>query len=583
MSLTFVAETNIGQLRQVNEDSIWPADNRHPAQPTDPYGMLFLVADGMGGHGAGDVASQIAVAEIPTHYYSEENEETTIPDRLRAAIAKAHRRIVEQSGQSVETANMGTTIVAAVIAAPDENQPGDLYLAWAGDSRAYRLRQGQLEQLTRDHSRLWPLIEAGQLSWDELHFHPHRSRITNALIARQAEPAPEIMQLPLQPGDRILLCSDGLSGEVRPEELERTLAALDQAQAASHLIEVANAPTEVYQNDQLVRVEGGTDNISVILVDIPGEPVTRAVPPVTPTEPVVVPSPEPFESTVVAKTAPSRRSPWPLILTVVLVVLLLVAGGLFFVLAGINNWQALIGDAPAGELPPQATTPIQPTPTEQNSVIIAVETDAVGSAEIVTTEPVITTTAALAEAAETRQPTVTRAAAASPTVPATATPLPPPPPSPTTVPLTTTAVISPNQAAPVLILPEFDENDDEFHDAREVTFGWEWPGELSEDLSFEIRVWLQGDNPSGVHDAKLLKQDPLFVNPEGNRYFMTLNLKGVTGIPRTSPDYLWSVGVVRIQPDYEWLGIESAPRPIRILVPDEGQTSPKTAKTSPAP
>ncbi len=576
MSISFVAETNIGQVRQVNEDSIWPAGNRHDYQPTDPHGMLFLVADGMGGHGAGDVASQLAVAEIPTHYYSAENEHTDIGERLQAAIRVAHRQIVERAGQSAETANMGTTVVMGVLTAAEENLPGEVWLAWAGDSRAYLLRQGRLQQLTRDHSRLWPLIEAGQISWDELHFHPHRSRITNALIARQTEAAPEIMRFPLEPGDRLLLCSDGLSGEVRPEELEHTLATYAPAQAASILIEKANGPTEVYQNSQLIRMEGGSDNISVILIDIPGEPippVQATQGPETLTDATVASLPE---STAVSKAARSKRRPWGLIAMALLVVLLLVAGGLFIVLAGMNNWQILPGDLPAVSAPVESA-PVESTPSDQNPIIIAVESSPGDSADVAATEPVTVSAEAPAIANETRQPTVTRGPAGSPTAPPTATPLPPPPPSPTP-PITTTAVLSVNLTPPTLLLPAVDKTGQIFHDAREVTFVWQWPGELTDDLSFEIRVWLQGDTPVGAHDAKLLKDNPLFVNFDGDQYSVPLNLKGGEGILNTSPDYLWSVGVVRIQPDYEWLGIESTAQTIHILVPD-GQTNPKTVNT----
>ena len=274
MTIQFVAQTDIGNKRQVNEDSLWPPAGSHPHSPEDPYGMLFIVADGMGGHGAGDVASGLAVEMISDTYYSLSDDHPDIGERLTMAIKEGHQRIVSEATESPDQRDMGTTVVAVVVKYDNIYEQGEVWIAWAGDSRVYLRRHGQLRQLSRDHSRVWPLIESGQVTWDELRFHPDRSKVTNALTARRPDVIPEIQNFSLEPGDQLLLCSDGLTGEVRPPEVEQILNDHPAGQAAQLLIEKANAATTVYKDGQPMMLPGGNDNITLIIVNIPGnEPI----------------------------------------------------------------------------------------------------------------------------------------------------------------------------------------------------------------------------------------------------------------------------------------------------------------------
>ncbi len=574
MSISFVAETNIGQKRQVNEDSLWPRTRQHNHLPSEPYGMLFVVADGMGGHGAGDIASSLAVAEIAERYYTVGSDYPGIAERLEFAILSAHRLICDRAPQSAETQDMGSTVAAAVVKFDEARYRGEVWVAWVGDSRVYLSRRGQLQQLSRDHSRVWPLIEAGQITWDELHFHPDRSKITNALTPRRPNAAPEILRFDLEPGDKLLLCSDGLSGEVRPEELSQILATYPPEQAAPLLIERANAPKDLYANGQQHRVEGGNDNISVIIVQLPADQ-TETQPMSELSLPTVLVKPQPVTAAPppAPKKSTKKSSRWGLILVVgLLLVVLAGGGGLFFALSGATNTPP----------PPPVTVAAGPPPAEtaasaQKAIIVAVDSTQTPAP----VEPSATALEVPVNAAETRVPTVTRAPTASPT--ATFTPSPSPTPSPTATPLiTTTAVITVDVTAlvtPTLLLPNPDgTGKNSFDISQPITFSWDWPGELPADFGFEIRVWLRGSEPTGAHNALLLKQESSYQHLPGDTvYSVALVLSGVKGVTATSADYLWSVGVVRLNPQYEWLNIAAAPRPISLVVPN----APGSAGTRP--
>lgn len=562
MTIRFDFESNIGQKRQINEDSFWPPTRQHEHSPDEPYGMLFIVADGMGGHGAGNIASALAVAEISSLYYSLGQEYTDIGQRLQLAFRAAHQKICQVAAQSPDTENMGTTAVVVVVKYDEFKHQGEAWIAWAGDSRVYLLRRGQLQQLSQDHSRVWPLIQAKQITWDQLRFHPDRSRVTNALTARREEVTADIQWTTLEPGDQLLLCSDGLSGEVRPEEIAQILKTYPPEQAVQHLIERANAPKEFNKDGQIVTLEGGNDNITSIVITVPSRAGQTAV----------MTSPPTLVQQRVVSSPPRRLG---LLVGVMLgLLLLLVGGGLFFVFSGWGAAEVTAQTTPTA-LPLTATSP-----PEQNSIIIAVEAE--GDQVIVTptVEPTSTSSEIPSEALETRLPTVTRGPLPSPTVPPTATPLPLPTATstPTVTPTSALTTSLDTLPIPVLLSPEPDSAGRTQYDAsREIRFVWQWPGELSDDLSFEIRVWAGDEERVGAHDARLLRQDPTFRGLDDHTYTVTLVLSGSRGVTRTSADYFWSVGVVRIQPDYEWLNLESEARPISLVVPLEGDgaNSPK--------
>jgi protein phosphatase len=541
MGLVFEGQTNIGQKRQVNEDSFWPTSNHHAHRPDDPYGMLFIIADGMGGHGAGNVASALAVEEIPTTYYALDPNYSDISDRLTLAIQQAHQRIRERATQAPELEDMGTTVAAAVVKYDENHEQGQVWMAWAGDSRIYLLRQGRLKQLTRDHSRVWPLIESGQITWDELRFHPERSRITNGLTARHATVTPEVQRFELEPGDLLLLCSDGLSGEVKPEEIEQTLTTYSLRQALPSLIDKANRSKEVYKGGQKVVLEGGNDNITAIVIQMPGSKLQPAM----------------------AASVPARPPRLGWIIGGVVVALVLVGAGLFLALFDLGNSES---NSLTGITIPAETKTAAPTPLDSGPTVVSV---AIQDKATATRMPEPGAIQATQPAAEARTPTVTRGPLGTPTLPATPTPIP----TATATPLITptqlvTAVNPAAYPAPLLIEPKPYELDQTQHNAQEITFIWEWPGQLTDELSFEIRVWLEGTNPQGVYDAKELKRNPTFVPLGEHQYAVTLQLTD-SSVAVSSSDYLWSVGVVQVDPEYKWLDIESEPRKIGIVVSAE--------------
>lgn len=226
------SRTDVGKVRKHNEDSLI-------IKPP-----LYAVADGMGGHEAGEVASDIAIQTI-----ANEAPTSVDPNALRAAVVAANKAIIQGAREGVGRPGMGTTLTAAVI------EEDDLLIAQVGDSRAYLLHDGELQQLTRDHSLMEELVSSGQITEEEARYHPNRSIITRAL-GSDPTAQPDLYELQVSAGDRLLLCSDGLSGMLEPEELERILAGDEDPQkVADKLVDAANAA-------------GGFDNITVLVIDI---------------------------------------------------------------------------------------------------------------------------------------------------------------------------------------------------------------------------------------------------------------------------------------------------------------------------
>ena len=186
----FGSRTDIGCVRDHNEDSLVVAP------------PLFAVADGMGGHAAGEVASEIATTVLA-------NQAPKTPDAeaLGRAVETANLEIIAAAEDGRGRAGMGTTCTAAIL------EGERLVVAQVGDSRAYLLHQGKLQQLTRDHSLVAMMVEAGQLTPEEARVHPRRSVITRAL-GTDPSVQPDLYEIDVQTGDRLLLCSDGLSGMV---------------------------------------------------------------------------------------------------------------------------------------------------------------------------------------------------------------------------------------------------------------------------------------------------------------------------------------------------------------------------------
>ncbi|MBV8160093.1 MAG: Stp1/IreP family PP2C-type Ser/Thr phosphatase [Acidimicrobiia bacterium] len=227
--------TDVGLVRPHNEDN-YLANER-----------LFAVADGVGGHRAGEVASQTAVETLRREF----SEPTT--DALIDAVKTANRTVWDLAETNPDQRGMGTTLTA--LALVEDSGEEHLAIVNVGDSRAYLLQQGELEQLTEDHSLVEQLVRDGQLTPEEAQVHPQRSIITRAL---GLDPEVEVDSWQLTPyrGDRILLCSDGLTNEVSDEEIASTLRSVSDPQRAAHrLVEEA-------------RDHGGSDNITCVVVDV---------------------------------------------------------------------------------------------------------------------------------------------------------------------------------------------------------------------------------------------------------------------------------------------------------------------------
>ncbi|HUO03941.1 MAG TPA: Stp1/IreP family PP2C-type Ser/Thr phosphatase [Candidatus Binataceae bacterium] len=243
--------TDVGLMREHNEDAVMAAEYTRESLLEPAQSHLFVVADGMGGAEAGEVASAIALKAIREHI---ENRLGSVPPSdpsglLAAALEDANQQIIEYQAAHPESRGMGSTAVSALVLPPDAA------VAWVGDSRAYLMDGTSLRQITRDHSLVQRLIEIGQLTPEEARTHEHKNVITRSLGARQSGPAgAEALAIKLKRGDRMLLCSDGLTAHLDDAQICEILSRHgDPYSAARELIVAANAG-------------GGSDNISVAVI-----------------------------------------------------------------------------------------------------------------------------------------------------------------------------------------------------------------------------------------------------------------------------------------------------------------------------
>ena len=231
MKFTWAGGTHIGEVRSTNEDAFYP--ERDGAGDR----LLAAVADGMGGHSGGGVASRIAVVCAV-------KAEGPLEDRVEAAD-----KAVLAAGRAVPgLAGMGTTLTLAQF-----GPGGRLALGHVGDSRAYLLRGGRLDQITIDDNMAQELVDQGEITKEEARNHPRSSWLTQALGFEDKLDV-EASSIDLEAGDRLMLCSDGLQGELPDDEIRRLLGSGAPADAVRGLIEAAN-------------LEGGRDNITVMVVD----------------------------------------------------------------------------------------------------------------------------------------------------------------------------------------------------------------------------------------------------------------------------------------------------------------------------
>lgn len=255
-SVAYASLSDVGFRRANNQDSyayqvcseegVWRS-----------RGHLFLVADGMGGHAVGELASKLAADTVPHRYYQKTDQ--TVGEALVESLLEANRVINERGTHNREFDRMGTTCTALSLG------PEGAFIAHVGDSRAYRIRNGLIEQLTFDHSLQWELIRQGAVKPEEVHLHHPRNVITRCL-------GPEVgVKVDLEgphdvlPGDKYLLCSDGLTGHVNDDEIGCIAAALDPKSAAKLLVHLAN-------------LRGGSDNTTVVIVQVGDAPADPSIP-----------------------------------------------------------------------------------------------------------------------------------------------------------------------------------------------------------------------------------------------------------------------------------------------------------------
>lgn len=229
--------TDTGQVRPANEDAYLVGES------------VYAVADGMGGHLAGEVASATALEPIEALDGRVFPDATEAVTALRRAVIEANRTVSDMAAHEPSYRGMGTTLTATML------EGRRVHIAHVGDSRAYLLRDGQFSQLTDDHTLVQHLVDEGQITREEAATHPQRSIITRAIgVSREIDV--DSMTLDLEPGDQLLLCSDGLTGVVDDEVIASELATDGDAQEAlDRLVERANAA-------------GGPDNITVILLRV---------------------------------------------------------------------------------------------------------------------------------------------------------------------------------------------------------------------------------------------------------------------------------------------------------------------------
>lgn len=239
------AKTDLGRVRENNEDKF------EFFQPEDEdtlaiKGSFYAVADGMGGHSAGQIASELALKSAIKAYYSDPS--PIVEESLRCALQQANALIYEASRAIPDRSGMGTTMTAIVV------RGEELFIAQVGDSRCYRMRDGKVKQMTEDHSWVAEQVRRGALTEEEAAMSPFRNVITRSL-GNSPNVEVDVYTEELKEDDEYLLCSDGLSGDVNPEDMRKAMKDVSPSEAASALVDLA-----------LER--GGRDNVTVLILAI---------------------------------------------------------------------------------------------------------------------------------------------------------------------------------------------------------------------------------------------------------------------------------------------------------------------------
>lgn len=248
VNLRYAARSDVGLVRSNNQDSAYAGPH------------LLVIADGMGGHAGGDVASALTIAALTPLDRAGHGTDNLLTD-LEQSVDRARQDLISATASDPDLAGMGTTVTALL------RSENTLAMAHLGDSRAYLLRDGLLTQVTVDHTFVQHLVDTGRISPDEAETHPQRNVVMRVLGDFDLDLTPDMSVREAIPGDRWMLCSDGLSGFVAPEDITGTLATVaDPAQAAEMLVSMAMR-------------EGSTDNISVVVADVVDEETAPFPPP----------------------------------------------------------------------------------------------------------------------------------------------------------------------------------------------------------------------------------------------------------------------------------------------------------------
>jgi PPM family protein phosphatase len=235
IQITVAGRSDVGRKRSNNQDSFLILDSER----------LYAVADGMGGHSGGEVASALAVKSLEKVF--SEAKDLPVPRRLEQAVHFANRVIYDQSQQTPALQGMGTTLTSAAI------DGSWLYIAQVGDSRLYLYREGELYQITEDHSQVYELIKAGIIT--DANNSMFQKNVITRSVGYERNVNVDVFARAMQTGDQYVICSDGLSGMVSNEEIAQVLQNFPPEESAHNLVDLANH-------------HGGEDNVSVIVIEI---------------------------------------------------------------------------------------------------------------------------------------------------------------------------------------------------------------------------------------------------------------------------------------------------------------------------
>jgi len=244
LQISFKEGTDVGKVRDHNEDCVLVPKVSEADQKRK--GRLFIVADGMGGYQAGEVASEMAARTVARVYYEDPSEDATT--RLSNAVQAANAEVHQQAQSNTARAGMGTTMVAVALVGRTA------YVASVGDSRAYVAHKGELNQITHDHSFVGEQVRAGILTKEQARTHPQRNVITRAL-GSQPMVQVDTFSGELSDGDVLVMCTDGLTGHVPDDKLRDTVLSLPPEQVVPQLI-------------QMAKDDGGSDNITAIVLRV---------------------------------------------------------------------------------------------------------------------------------------------------------------------------------------------------------------------------------------------------------------------------------------------------------------------------